>query len=94
MPLADNQYFNTENKNFIILFTIVPDRALNNKDSLLKDSRRAYNELLLNLGKRMENENMILPIGEKRRIKIMSASHTYIITITAKPPIAINKIYC
>jgi hypothetical protein len=58
MTLAENQYFNTENKNFIILFTIVPDRALKNKDSLFQDSKRAYKEILINLGKRMENENI------------------------------------
>ena len=58
MTLADNQYFNTENKNFLILFTIVSGRALKNKDSLLQDSKRAYNEILINLGKRMENENI------------------------------------
>lgn len=58
MILADNQFFNTKSKNFIILFNIVPDKALKNKDSLLQDSKRKYNEVLINLGKRMENENI------------------------------------
>lgn len=58
MILSENQYFNTENKNFIILFNVVPNRALTNKDSLLQDSKRLYNEVLNILGKSIENENM------------------------------------
>ncbi len=58
ITLNDNQYLNTDNKNFIILFNIVPDKSLKNKDSLLQDSKRIYKDVLTTLGDRIENESI------------------------------------
>src|SRR5262249_30194140 len=56
MELADNQFFNIENKDFIVLFTVVPDQALKNKDSLKEASENLYFKVLKAIGRGRLNE--------------------------------------
>ena len=64
--LADNQFFNIDNKDAIILFNIVPENSLIKKDSLLEESKYLYNEILNTIGKERANENVdIAYIGQQ-----------------------------
>lgn len=56
--LADNQFIDAENKDFLVLFTIVPELALMNKDSLLHESKSLYKQVQMALGVKGRNETI------------------------------------
>ncbi len=64
--MHENQFFNTENRDFFTLFTVIPDSLLKNKDSLIQESSHLYKKILTAIGKERENENIdIAYIGQQ-----------------------------